>query len=203
MDVSFSGKEIKYLEDTEFLTVKNEITSKLKILLGTCGKEIRILLKDKFPRIKTGYGLVSPKVSFGENYKGLPYYVLDYPRHFEKESTFSYRIVCLWGKYFTFNLHLAGDALKHINFDNWDEDKVNAADCYVCISDSPWEHYLSSPHFSHVSEISKSEVQELIGKNHFWKISKKATLSTWPKLPVLAQEYFQILYSISGITQPE
>ncbi|MEI9808974.1 MAG: hypothetical protein WDO16_14545 [Bacteroidota bacterium] len=51
---------------------------------------------------------ISPKISKGENYKGLPYLVLDYPRYFEKDNHFAVRSMFWWGNFFSSTLHLSG-----------------------------------------------------------------------------------------------
>ncbi len=201
MLVSFSRKELTCLEDTNFLIVKNTVSSKLQKLLKSCSTEIKVFLESDFPEIYTKYGHLSPKVSRGENYKGLPYFVLDYPRYFQHEATFSYRIICLWGNYFTFNLYLTGNAIADTHFNNWDKNVSNYYDCFIGISDNPWTHYIESPDYIRASEISASEIKSLIFKNGFLKISKKTTFKTWSQLPILAQENLKSFIEISGFTQ--
>ena len=50
----------------------------------------------------------SPKISKGENYKGLPWLVLDYPRYFNKEDIFAIRTLFWWGNFFSITLHISG-----------------------------------------------------------------------------------------------
>ncbi len=201
MSVSLSGEELTCLEDINFLILKNTVASKLQKLLKSCSTEIKVFLESDFPEIYTNYGHLSPKVSRGENYKGLPYFVLDYPRYFHQETTFSYRIICLWGNYFTFNLYLTGNAIANTHFNNWDKNASNYYDCFICISNNPWTHYIESPDYIQASEISASEIKNLINKNGFIKISKKTTFKTWSQLPILARENFKSFIEISGFTQ--
>src|SRR6187402_1143085 len=49
-----------------------------------------------------------PKISRGENYKGLPYVILDYPRLFGREDVFAVRTMFWWGHSFHVTLHLKG-----------------------------------------------------------------------------------------------
>src|SRR5258706_1001549 len=51
---------------------------------------------------------LSPKISKGENYKGLPWMVLDYPRAFGREDVLAIRTLFWWGHYFSVTLHLKG-----------------------------------------------------------------------------------------------
>ena len=51
----------------------------------------------------------TPKISKGENYKDLPYVMLDYPRCFQKEKTIAIRTFFWWGNFFSINLQLSGE----------------------------------------------------------------------------------------------
>ena len=54
----------------------------------------------------------SPKISRGENYNGLPYVMLDYPRCFGKEDVFAMRTMFWWGNFFSITWHLKGKYSK-------------------------------------------------------------------------------------------
>jgi len=51
---------------------------------------------------------VSPKISRGENYLGLPYLVLDYPRLFRPDAVLAIRTFFWWGHFFSSTLQLSG-----------------------------------------------------------------------------------------------
>jgi len=51
---------------------------------------------------------VPPRISKGENYKGLPWVVLDYPRCFGRDDVLAVRTLFWWGHYFSVTLHLKG-----------------------------------------------------------------------------------------------
>lgn len=50
----------------------------------------------------------TPKISKGENYWGLPYVVLDYPRFFSRDEIFAIRTIFWWGHDLSITLHLKG-----------------------------------------------------------------------------------------------
>src|SRR6185369_7340402 len=84
----------------------------------------------------------NPKISRGENYRALPYVMLDYPRHFTKESTLAIRTLFWWGNFFSISLHLSGRCKKNaaavlkINFATLRQEGY-----WVCISADPWHHH--------------------------------------------------------------
>lgn len=49
-----------------------------------------------------------PKVSRGENYRGLPWVMLDFPRVFGRADVFAIRTMFWWGHGFNITLHLKG-----------------------------------------------------------------------------------------------
>ena len=196
MPVSFTEEELICLEDRDYLITKNEVSTKMESLLKSCITEIRKILVSDYPSIDAKYGNISPKVSRGENYNGLPYFVLDYPRYFQNDATFSYRIICLWGKYFTFNLYLAGNTKNKVNLKKWDENAGNFIDCFISVSNDPWIHYLEHPDYVQASKISALEIRNLIEKIGYFKISKKTEFKTWSQLPILAQEYLKLFINL-------
>src|SRR5688572_11448321 len=105
--LTLSPVELRLATDAEILLTKNAIIDKAKQLFN--------LLQDKQERYLTaqfnlGKTIVdtSPKISRGENYRGLPYVVLDYPRIFEKDNIAAIRTMFWWGHFFSMTLHLSG-----------------------------------------------------------------------------------------------
>jgi hypothetical protein len=59
-------------------------------------------------------GIVHPKISKGENYKGFPYVIMDYPALFSKDNVFALRTMFWWGNFFSITLHLSGNIRNNI-----------------------------------------------------------------------------------------
>ena len=91
---------------------------------------------------------IPPKISKGENYKGLPYLVLDYPRYFGKDDHFAIRSMFWWGNFFSITLHLSGIYKKMY------ENKIEASftllkeeSFFIGISDDQWEHHFETSNY--------------------------------------------------------
>jgi hypothetical protein len=105
-NVSLSAFELELVSNPEWILTKNRIMEQVMQLLGAVSTHIRHHpLLHTLPQELTA---VPPKISKGENYLGLPYVVLDYPRLFGKEDVFAIRSFFWWGHYFTCTLHLKG-----------------------------------------------------------------------------------------------
>ena len=103
--IQFSADELRLVTDEQVILTKNRIIEKISIFFGLLQSCYRIKSADIFSSL----GIVQqPKISRGENYNGLPYVILDYPRHFTKEDIFAIRTMFLWGNDFSITLHLKG-----------------------------------------------------------------------------------------------
>ena len=70
-------------------------------------------LSEQYRTLGEKYG--SPKISKGENYRGLPYVMLDYPRLFGREEVLAIRTFFWWGHGFSVTLHLKGGYRERIS----------------------------------------------------------------------------------------
>ena len=117
--IHLSAKEIQLAGNTRIILTKNRIMEKTRVLLGYLQSEYReSLVQSELPPdlVKS-----SPKISRGENYKGLPWLVLDYPRRFGAENIFAIRTMFWWGNFFSITLHLSGELKAQV------EDKLIAS----------------------------------------------------------------------------
>ena len=198
----FSNKEQKYLSNTDFLLTKREIIAKVRHLLEGCSRELKAEFASGTYTIDSIYFSNGYKISRGENYKGLPYLVLDHPGYFVKEEVFSYRVIFWWGHLFSFSLHVAGkhldDATKQLL------KQMNKPFCkniYICINDSPWQYYFEPDNYQLVSSLSAESIQKIVSDHGFLKIARKSTLEEWPFLTKLTIENLRALSALTGFIE--
>jgi hypothetical protein len=107
--VQFSTEEMRLVTDPAWILTKNSVVRKVVELFGEFSGEWR----ESLSREGGATGLWGdPKVSKGEQYKGLPWVMLDYPRIFGKEDVLAVRTMFWWGHYFSVTLHLKGSYLR-------------------------------------------------------------------------------------------
>src|SRR5580692_10153272 len=101
-NVRFSAEERRLVSDPAWILTKNSIVRKVVENFGVLSEEWRKILPWD----------CDPRISKGEQYKGLPWVMLDYPRIFGKEDILAIRTMFWWGHYFSVTLHLKGSYLR-------------------------------------------------------------------------------------------
>jgi hypothetical protein len=169
-NVKLSKLEMDLVTDGELILTKNRIIQKVYELFGELSEKY-IQIKNNFPAEVLS---VSPKISKGENYKGLPWVMLDYPRAFSNTDVFAIRTFFWWGNFFSIALQLQG------RYKDKYEASINKylKSCkdgwYRCINENdPWQHHFEAENFQPVSS------KELIEALPFIKVAKKIPLSEW------------------------
>ena len=123
---------------------------------------------------------ISPKISRGENYLGLPWLILDYPRYFEKQNIFAIRTMFWWGNFFSTTLQLSGkykDLYEGAVINSYEE--WNEHEFYFCIHEGQWHHHWERENYQPVKKISKDQFAKEIKKRDFIKLAKKISFAHW------------------------
>lgn len=122
----------------------------------------------------------SPKISRGENYRGLPYVVLDYPRIAKGEDLFFIRSLFWWGNFFSSTLQIAG----HFKEDN--ALKLAAAHAAlsekgysVGINEDPWQHHFEDSNYQKIAALSQKDFYRVLQQQPHIKIAAFWPLSEW------------------------
>ena len=139
----------------------------------------------------------TPKISRGENYKGLPWVVLDCPRAFGREDVLAIRTLFWWGHYFSVTLHLKGKykdmylpvIREHIHV-------LAGAGFHLSISDDEWRHELDSHNYQPIVEGMDTTI---LDERTFLKLSAKCGLDRWEEADSVLLELYGILISLLGV----
>ncbi len=178
--IRLSAEEMALMTRADWILTKNSVIQKTKQLLADLQTEQQQLLSSYKSLFPAEIINSSPKISKGENYKGLPYLVLDYPRYFNKEDAFAIRIFFWWGNFFSVTLHLSGIYKKSR------EKKISGSfeilkrkEFSVCINEDQWEHHFEKDNYIRLDTLTLTSFEEIIGKKDFIKLSKKIPLQQW------------------------
>ena len=185
--VILSEEEKIIIGNTDFFIVKKEIISKVQLLFGELAHDK--VLNDGWRKILINEveRIFEPKISKGENYLGLPYLILDYPRKFNEENQFAVRSFFWWGKYFATYLLISGSDLEKFlpkvlaNFS-----LLNEKEFFISTNDDRWIHSVDSDYFTSTKNISKEELETTIRKVGYLKIASLFPLNDFEN----AFEYF-------------
>jgi hypothetical protein len=189
----FSDQEFKFYKDTSLILTKNAIIQKLKFFLEELQVSQQNIIQN-FSFIPPEVLEISPKVSKGENYKGLPWLVLDYPRFFKPGNIFAIRTLFWWGNFFSTTLHLSGVYKKTfgekiLSFtNNSGSDKF-----FICISEDQWQHHFEISNFLPLKEIPAEEIKKIQSRS-FIKLGKKIPLEQPDAVAeILCNDYEEIV----------
>ncbi len=194
----FGLDEIKLIGDSNYLLQKNRILKKIAKSLSETGEILANEIKDNYPHIASNYTELPCKVSVGEKYRDLPYLVMDFPRHFDDQKTFSFRVLFLWGHYFNFSLHLGSDLIDKDSLFQF----LSSVDkeIYFCIHQTPWEHYFTEDNFKLGSEVTSNDISNQLIKNKFIKISERFEFQDIKDIAHQSIEVFRFLTEIASLT---
>jgi hypothetical protein len=195
--ISLSAKELQLVTNADWILTKNHITEKVKELLALLLQQQQTLLKKNAFPLPKETAKSSPKISKGENYKGLPYLVLDYPRYFDKENIFAIRTLFWWGNFFSCTLHLSGrykkDAAPKIISSR---SVLLKNDFFICVSDDPWEHHFENDNYAGINKISKKDFEKIIREKSFIKLAQKIPLTQWDDAEKILLDSFKKILTL-------
>lgn len=186
--IRLSADELELMCNAEIILTKNRILQILRSLMENLGQQVQQDLP-----LQTEMALIPPKVSRGENYQGLPWLMLDYPRIFTKDNTCAIRTMFWWGRCFSITLQLAGS--YKTRFENMiAASREQLKDAWICISNEAWEHHFGPENYRPVSETDEVSFRDIILQKDFLKISYKIPLHD-PEMAmtVLTGYYRQLL----------
>jgi hypothetical protein len=169
---NWNEKELIYLCNTDFLLTKQEITKNIITSLSDVLSALEETTAPFQNSLKAEYLKKNKKISKGENYLGLPYYVLDYPGHFKKEEIFAFRIMIWWGNEISFTLHLGGTVKS--KFEQILQTKKSEIDHYcICVNDLPWTYHFNESNYLLIKDLSDIKYSEILKGKSFIKISTR------------------------------
>lgn len=198
--IRLSLKEMELVSNADWILTKNEILKKAKHLLETVLEE-QLKVIPFFKNLPAEIIKPSPKISKGENYKGLPYLVLDYPRLFNNENIFAIRTMFWWGNFFSATFQLSGQYKKNYELalsSSWSP----LRDFYCCINDDPWEHHFEKDNYVAIGELSEPAFKKIVAERSFIKIARQHSLHEWDDAVKKLTTDFKIFLKVLDIHSP-
>lgn len=175
-----SAKELELVNNAEVILTKNIIIQKTKLLLEELQEEMLAYLKKDNKSLPEEVITIPPKISKGENYKGLPYLILDYPRYFNKENVFAVRTMFWWGNFFSSTLHLSKQYKSAYSEKIKNSYSILKAEkYYICIQENEWEHHFERNNFIPVQDVSASSFTQKIEDSPFIKLAYNLPVNQW------------------------
>ncbi len=186
-NVSLSAFERQLVIDPAWILTKNGIIEKVYALFGNLSETYKQTgLLQKLPAEITAAGA---KISKGENYEGLPYVMLDYPRCFSKQDVFAVRTFFWWGHFFSITLHMKGTYLQQYNASILaNETILTANDVWVNNSDEEWQHHFRSNNMQLLMDN-----RTLLQNKQVLKLAFVCSLEDWDFAEEILEQKFRLL----------
>lgn len=105
----FTTQELDLASDPTILLIKYRMMEKVWDFLEEMQGEIRKELEPFTGKLPKELNLIHGKISKGENYKRLPYMMLDFPAFFTKDNMLAFRTMFYWGNFISSTFHLQGN----------------------------------------------------------------------------------------------
>jgi hypothetical protein len=177
--IQFLPAEMELVSSPDIILTKNAILQKIKSFFEELQMKQHDILEKYSSQLPEEVLKISPKISRGENYKGLPWLVLDNPRYFQHNNIFAIRTMFWWGNFFSITLHVSGnnkiDLLKNLA-DNISSLAKN--DFYIYNGTKEWEHDIDPDSYKKLSAINEDDLQKIFAANSFLKIAVKFTVES-------------------------
>lgn len=190
-NVSLSKDESELVTNAQILLTKNQIIKKVYAMFG----ELSVAYAANATGIIPHEVLHKPpKISRGENYEGLPYVMLDYPRYFTKDDTFAIRTFFWWGNFFSITIQLSGCYYELLLSNFTDAAAKNLLnDWYIGINKNIWLHDFGEGNYRQLAGV---QLMNAIQESETLKLAKKIPLNEWDHAIKFLEKNFNFLLAI-------
>jgi hypothetical protein len=192
--VRLSSKEQELVINADWILTKNAIIQKLYTFFGQTSEQFQLLIQQNSALANEAACAIAPKISKGENYEGLPWVMLDYPRHFKGDDVFAIRCFFWWGNEVSITLQLSGkfktfysNAIQqYFQLRNGNPHPTNEWFIGINIEDA-WQHHFRPDNYRRAAEINPAIISQL----PFIKLAKKIPLDEWDDIDFFLQQTFK------------
>src|SRR5690606_34560943 len=156
--IRLSPLEAELVSNTLWILTKNEVMRKAKLILEDVAERQRVFLQQNPDLLPQEIISIPPKISKGEYYKGLPYYMLDHPRQLSRDGNLAIRTMFWWGNFFSVTLHIS----QHHKEER--EDRIISMlpelrdESLSCVNEVQWEHDYNLVHYQRLSLMGESQI---------------------------------------------
>jgi hypothetical protein len=179
--LTLSAEELELVSNTDWIHAKQRITEQVVQLFGRINGKQRDIVAQAFGTLDGNSPLSIPgKISRGEQYIGLPYVVLDYPRCFNQGDILAIRTLFWWGHFFSVQLLLQGE-FRNNNMEALASShaRLSQGGFSLCVAESAWHHHFERDNFLPISEMTEDQFGRKLKGNSFIKIGKRIELKYW------------------------
>ena len=198
--LTLSAKELELVCNKEWILTKHIIIEKVYQLFGTLALSMQQHIGQNAAMLPVEAVEGNPKISRGENYKSLPYVMLDYPRHFTSGSVLAIRTLFWWGNFFSINLHLSGPCKeKAMPALKASFAVLQQQGYWLCIHADPWQHHFEEDNYVPLENYTAVDFATTLQRQPFIKIAKRVSLQQWDTAAEFLEHYFNEMIKLLKI----
>lgn len=180
--IQFSPHEIELMTSPAWILTKNSVMQKMAEGMGSLAERMKETVSQNSERLPSVMTASNAKLSRGENYQGLPYLMLDYPRLFGKDDILAIRTFFWWGRFCSVTLHMRGRYQALICRNISVATSVLAEhEFYISKEGDEWNHDVLSNDYVRI-ESMQTEALHSLSRSAFIKLSSKVNLTQWNEM---------------------
>ncbi|HWJ92139.1 MAG TPA: hypothetical protein VNR87_13560 [Flavisolibacter sp.] len=195
--IQLSSAEAELMNNAALILTKNSVLNKMKQLL----ESVQVMQMNMVEQRRLQHNepfIISPKISRGENYMGLPYLILDYPRASTADSLFFIRTMFWWGNFFSSTLHMSG-RFKETFLSGIMAAYPQLRDLFIGINEDPWIHHFEATNYVRIGNISRQEFESYCSRHSHLKLGACWPLDDWRHASVFLFEHWKFLLTNCGL----
>ena len=186
-----SDEEQQLVNNPDWILTKRIIIEKVNQFLGALSENQKAVIESEKDWLPLAVVQSTAKISKGENYLQLPYLLLDYPRCFDGENIFAVRTMFWWGNYFSITLQLSGIYKQMFQKKIVEYPDLAKQHFFICINENQWHHHFEADNYIAVKQLANKDLQDIILKKQFVKLSLNFSLQQWNDIPALLDNAFK------------
>ena len=193
-NLTLSTEELQIVTDCSFILTKNRIINKVYGFFD----DLSLIYLHKTTS-HNALKLIPPKISKGEQYHGLPYLMLDFPRIFTKKDVFAIRTFFWWGNFFSITLHLKGIYQQQYLPSILEKfELLKEHEFLMATATNEWEHHPIEGNYINLKDVDLTDFAALAGNHPFLKLSKIFPIQNMEQLAQELESTFIIMLKVTG-----
>jgi hypothetical protein len=194
--IQLSDAESEMMQNADLILTKNRVMQKMSGLLEQVQERQQDCIQANEWMEKEIFR-TPPKISRGENYLGLPWLILDFPRISGSDGVFFIRTMFWWGRFFSSTLHVSG-IYKERTVTQVMESYHRLSGYAIGINEDPWVHHFEPGNYQPISELPEDAFAIICQEHDHLKIAKPYPLEEWNQAVSKLFDRWKELLEVSG-----
>lgn len=153
--MKFNESQLNLIKNTALFKDKRVVLQEVSSEFSEICEQLKNSYASQSYKISFSPLNTSSKITRGENLKGLPFLMLDFPQQFSKTEIFSFRLLFWWGNGFTLFLHLKNNQLDRIAKKVIEERKHLYNEGFlISTGGNEWEHDCLSKNYKNLEDFT-------------------------------------------------